>query len=123
MPKGRARWQITLDCLTLLNMLGKASRMQLYDEVFGNEENLNRWLGRLVKKWRAVEELDENGRKYYTKTDVGHLLKSILKYHSDVCYPLKEILVGFEPSFSPPEKTDQSLTGVPERRGQPPCPR
>jgi DNA-binding PadR family transcriptional regulator len=85
--------------------------MQLYEEVFRNESNLDRWLRRLVNKWRAVKELDENGRKYYTKTELGELLKRILKYHSDVCYPLKDILVGFEPRFSPPEEPDQSLGG------------
>ena len=112
MPKGRTRWQITLACLSLINDVGKASRMQLY-QVLGNESNVDRWLRRLVNKWQAVKELDEDGHKYYTKTEVGELLKRILKYHSDVCYPLKEILVGFEPSFSPPERPDQSLGGSP----------
>jgi len=100
MPKGRTRWQITLACLSLINSVGKASRMQLY-EIVGSEENLNRWVRRLVNRWRAVDELDENGRKYYVKTDLGEIIKRILKYHADACYPLKEILVGFEPDFTP----------------------
>ena len=49
--------------------------------IAGNEENLRRWEQKLCVEWRIVMKVEEDGRDYYTKTDLGEHLHNLLKNH------------------------------------------
>jgi hypothetical protein len=50
--------------------------------IAGNEENLRRWEQKLCTEWRIVSKTQESdGREYYSKTDFGEHLHSLLRNH------------------------------------------
>ena len=70
---------------------GKATRMAFYN-IAGNEENLRRWEQKLMNEWRLVAKNEEDGREYYTKTDLGETLHKLLKSHQYVGSLFEELI-------------------------------
>ena len=60
--------------------------------IAGNEENLRRWEQKLINEWRLVAKNEEDGREYYTKTDLGETLHKLLKSHDYVGSLFEELI-------------------------------
>lgn len=60
--------------------------------IAGNEENLRRWEQKLINEWRLVAKNEEDGRGYYTKTDLGETLHKLLKSHEYVGSLFEELI-------------------------------
>ena len=70
---------------------GRSPRMSFY-QVAGNEENLRRWEQKLCEEWRLVTRIEEEGRTYYAKTDLGENLHRLLKNHEYVGGLFEELI-------------------------------
>ena len=70
---------------------GRSPRMAFY-QIAGNEENLRRWEKKLCEEWRLVERLEEDGRVFYGKTELGENLHRLLKNHDYVGTLFEELI-------------------------------
>jgi hypothetical protein len=70
---------------------GLAPRMAFYN-IAGNEENLRRWEQKLCVAWKLVEKVEDRGREYYRKTDLGENLHKLLKNHEYVGSLFEELI-------------------------------
>lgn len=60
--------------------------------IAGNEENLRRWEQKLCTEWRLVTKVEDGGREFYTKTDLGEHLHKLLKSHEYVGGLFEELI-------------------------------
>lgn len=70
---------------------GRSPRMAFY-QVAGNEDNLRRWEEKLCDEWGLVARVEEEGRVYYRKTELGENLHKILRNHHYVGGLFEELI-------------------------------